>query len=849
MLMTICPMASAFVTQSELNEFASKTELYFAVVTNLDADSKFSGQLTFNNNSKVSLPPGAREWKIYMHSIRKLDELEVSGLKIEHVQGDLHSITPTSKFAGLPSGQKLKIQYKGTNWLVSYSDFMPRTFIVAGTLEPEIFANTDSENSSAYVLPINRPEQQLRQSNDHYAIVTAASRYTENIAANTTLVNQQDLTKRIFPTPKTVKYFAGSVAVDNSWQIYNEKIVLNEASYLKNALLQQAELELTSVNKPAGKQNKLIYLGIDSALSSPESYRLEIAADKITITGSDSAGLFYGIQSLLSLIPAELNNKRSLNLPILFAKDSPRYAWRGMHYDMARNFHSKEVTLRLIEQMARFKLNKLHLHLTDDEGWRLQISGLPELTDIGATRCFDLQEQNCLLTQLGTGPDRSGTGNGYYTRQDFIDILKYAADRHIEVIPEIDMPGHTRAAIKSMQARYSRLIKSGDKTAAEQYLLSDPLDKSKYLSVQNYNDSSLNVCRKSSYHFIVKVVDEVKSMYESAGIPLKIWHMGGDEVAKGSWQNSPDCLALFANPDSGVQTVSDLKQYFVKQVSAMLQSKDIALAGWEDGLMADATTPLNRNQLSNKKIIAHVWDNIWEWGVADRAYRLANADYQVVLAHATHLYFDHPQEVSPDERGYYWASRYNDTKKVFGYMPDDIYANADKTRMGDPITDLEKLVGRPLPALQKPANILGMQGNVWSETIRNEQQLEQNIYPRLLMMAERAWHKAEWEGVTVNKPLRDAQWSEMSQLLALRELPKLQKQGVSVYLPPPGVKIMDGKASANTALLGLNIDYSLNQGKTWSAYIFPIPIQGTICFRSYATANSYSRQQCVSKTQ
>jgi hexosaminidase len=265
--------------------------------------------------------------------------------------------------------------------------------------------------------------------------------------------------------------------------------------------------------------------------------------------------------------------------------------------------------------------------------------------------------------------------------------------------------------------------------------------------------------------------------------------------------------------------------------------------------MVDATTPLNRNQLSNKKIIAHVWDNIWEWGVADRAYRLANAEYQVVLAHATHLYFDHPQEVSPDERGYYWASRYNDTKKVFGYMPDDIYANADKTRMGDPITDLEKLVGRPLPALQKPANILGMQGNVWSETIRNEQQLEQKIYPRLLMMAERAWHKAEWEGVTVNKPLRDAQWSEMSQLLALRELPKLQKQGVAVYLPPPGVQIIDGKASANTALPGLIIDYSLNQGKTWSAYISPIPILGTICFRSYATANSYSRQQCVSKTQ
>ncbi|MDZ7903052.1 MAG: family 20 glycosylhydrolase [Rheinheimera sp.] len=153
----------------------------------------------------------------------------------------------------------------------------------------------------------------------------------------------------------------------------------------------------------------------------------------------DNAGVFYGVQSLLNLIPAgQASNYR---LPQLVASDAPRYGWRGMHYDMARNFHGKAVTLQLIEQMARYKLNKLHLHLTEDEGWRLEIPGLPELTDIGGTRCFDLTEQKCLLTQLGTGPHRTGSGNGYYSTADFIEILKFAAARHIEVIPEIDMPG------------------------------------------------------------------------------------------------------------------------------------------------------------------------------------------------------------------------------------------------------------------------------------------------------------------------------------------------------------------------------------------------------------------------
>src|SRR5690606_23466189 len=238
--------------------------------------------------------------------------------------------------------------------------------------------------------------------------------------------------------------------------------------------------------------------------------------------------------------------------------------------------------LRLIEQMGRYKLNRLHLHLTEDEGWRLEIPGLPELTEIGGQRCFDLQEDRCLLTQLGTGPHTSGSGNGFYTTEDFVEILKFAAERHVEVIPEIDMPGHARAAVKAMEARYRRLLAAGEKAVAEQFLLSDPKDTSKYVTVQNYTDNSINVCMESTYRFVDKVVYELQQLYRRAGLQLRTFHMGGDEVGAGSWAASPMCAELIAR-EAGVAGVADLKPYFVARVAELTHKRGLALAGWADG--------------------------------------------------------------------------------------------------------------------------------------------------------------------------------------------------------------------------------------------------------------------------
>ncbi|UTF59863.1 family 20 glycosylhydrolase [Gilvimarinus sp. DA14] len=805
-------------SQTQLARFTDSAELNFAVVSNFNEQGK-QMQLTLDNQSELSLP--ASGWAVYFHSVRQIAPLADQPVQIEHVQGDLHRLVPAENFAGLAAGAELSVTYQPSAHMVSYTDFMPRAFMVFDGLEAEVFANTDTEDMTAFVAPIVKPEQQLRSQADNFTIATAQNRYERN--SQLPAIDSDSVATRIIPAPTQMDEHRGEAQLTAKWQLRYAGSLKAEAEYLNSRLQQMYGFSLTLQPDHIPADGPTIYLRAtgqgEKKLPVPEtaeSYILKIDDDTIVIDGRDAAGAFYGVQSLLALSHKSDDQVKVKNASI---SDSPRAVWRGMHYDMGRNFHGQEVTLRLIEQMGRYKLNKLHMHVTEDEGWRLEIPGLPELTEVGATRCFDLEETECLLTQLGTGPHTTGSGNGYYSKADFIELLRFAAARHIEVIPEIDMPGHARAAVKAMDARYTKLMQAGDEAAAKQYLLADPDDASEYLTVQNYTDNSINVCLESTYRFVDKVIYELQQMYREAGLKLSTFHMGGDEVGKGSWSASPVCDELFAR-ELGVAGPADLKPYFVSRVSQLASERGLDLAGWEDGLMYDPTNTFNRKQFVNERVIANAWDNIWEWGVADRAYRLANNGYQVVLSHATHLYFDHPHEAHPAERGYYWAARYTDMAKVFNYLPDDMYANADFTRNGDAIENLEALVGRPLPTLQKPENILGIQGQVWTETIRTADQLEQMIYPRMLVMAERAWHKAGWESNGSERE-RSADYQAFSSALFGREIPRLQAQGAELYIPPPGARIEDGELTMNSAYPTAALEYSLD-GAQWQTYRQPV---------------------------
>lgn len=833
--------ASSLPSEQQLADFTNQTQWYFAVESNLLPEAgRFRGRIELENHSSYDLPAGAADWAWYFHSVRKIDSVEQHGLQLDHIQGDLHRIQPTADFAGLPGGEQLQLTFVSAPWIISYSDWMPRAFMVAGELTPAVFANTDTEDFSRFVRPMTEPEQRLRNigDGDGFATMTNEQRYL-NHQQPARLMSEEDLQQRIIPQPVHLQHRRGYSELNAKWQLQFSGALSAEGSYLAAQLADYFGQPLTTINA-SNNQQPIIRLQLEPKHPKlrAEGYELQVQRNRIDITGFDEAGVFYGIQSLLALLPTQSTDQA--RLPQLTIVDYPRYAWRGMHYDMARNFHGFDVTMRLIEQMGRYKLNKLHLHLTEDEGWRLEIPGLPELTAIGANRCFDLTEQRCLLTQLGTGPHTEGSGNGYFSRQQFIQLLQHAKAHHIEVIPEIDMPGHARAAIKAMEARYQRLKADNKPEQAKQYLLSETDDRSEYLTVQNYNDNSINVCLDSTYAFIDKVMYELQQMYRDAGLQLQVFHMGGDEVGTGSWEKAPACQQLFADPLNGVTGVADLKPHFINRVAQLSNQRGLAMAAWEDGLMADPVNPFQREQFENKTVIVNAWDNIWEWGYGDRAYRFANAGYQVVQSAGTNLYFDHPQEAHPEERGYYWAARYTDTEKVFHYRPDHLYSNAEFTRDGTPITDLEALLGRPLPQLEKPENMLGIQGQVWSETIRTAEQLETMVYPRLLALAERAWHKADWEP---NKSSAAAQqaWQHFAQRLTQIEFTRLQQSGSLHYVPVPGAVREGQTIKASTAWPGLPLEYSLDQGQSWQRYQEPLQHEAEVWFRATTYAGIHSR--------
>src|SRR5258708_2790174 len=262
-----------------------------------------------------------------------------------------------------------------------------------------------------------------------------------------------------------------------------------------------------------------------------EGYALEVKPKAIFIVASTSAGAFYGIQSLLSLVPpsAWAHPQKEIKILCVEIQDELRFAYRAFMLDVGRNFQTKKQVERVLDLLAMYKINIFHFHLTEDEGWRLEIPSLPELTAVGSQRGHSLDSKQFLPAAHGSGPETNNLpGSGFYTKADYIGILKYATERHITVITEIETPGHARAAIKAMNARYARLMAQGKKEEAEHYLLYDPNDQSNYSSNQYWRDNIIDVSLPSTYNFIETVINDIKAMYKEAGAPLQVIHFGGD---------------------------------------------------------------------------------------------------------------------------------------------------------------------------------------------------------------------------------------------------------------------------------------------------------------------------------
>ncbi len=271
----------------------------------------------------------------------------------------------------------------------------------------------------------------------------------------------------------------------------------------------------------------------------------------------------------------------------------------------------------------------------------------------------------------GSGPFAKAEGkygSGYYTRADFIEILQHAKKRHIRIIPELNFPGHARAAIKSMEARYERLMKEGSKETGKRTRgwwilpINQCICRRKCIA-----DNVVNVSRESGYRFYEKVVDEFDKMYKEAGLTMDVFHAGGDEVAEGAWTQSPEALELLKkNPD--IKDPKNLQTYFFRELVKRMEKRNLAVHGWEEvALLKDATGKYIPNpEFAGKKVVPYIWNNLFDY--PDLGYQLANAGYNIVLCNVSNFYFDLAYNNDPKEPGLYWAG-FIDTKNAYAFAP------------------------------------------------------------------------------------------------------------------------------------------------------------------------------------
>ncbi len=751
-------------------------------------------------------------------------------------------------------GNQRKIRVKGAHWAIKESDAPAGFYLV--TVDHAGQMRGEARRLKSTISPFLTPQQTTRTASDHEPVPTAASRYASNPPSAPIALSAREL---VVPTPLSTDSRPGQVRIDSSTVVAYAPGLEATASLLAKYLHEDFGVDVRKVEglEPGRNVIRLQTVSVDGAREldsrEREAYTLEIdELHGIDVIGQGAAGVFYGVQTLRALVPIDAYRSRpgAVQLACVDIHDEPRFAYRGLHLDVARNFQSVKTVKKLLDLMAFYKLNRLHWHLTDDEGWRFQIKALPELTEVGARRGHTVDESDCLLPSFGSGPDADAArspGCGYYTQNEFIDVLRYAQARHIEIIPELDFPGHARAAIKSMQAQSARLQQAGDAQGAEDCLLTDPLDRSQYESVQLWRDNVVDVGLDSTYRVLEAVLDEIVEMYRVAAVPLSTVHLGGDEVPQGAWHQSPACQRLLragAVKDLGRKT---LHEYFFGRLVASLTRRQVRAACWEECVLAEQrrdgrTVKRPLHEYLSQNVVAYLWNNVWGWGQEDVAYQLANAGYDVVLCNATNLYFDLAYDKDPREPGYYWAG-FVDERKPFEFMPLDLYKNAHADAFGNRIPP-EAYANRPRLTAAGKRRIVGLQGQLWSENLSTRKRLEHAAFPKMISLAERAWTAepawATLSDVAIRQGEIEKDWQRFANRLGQRELPRLDFLcgGVNYRIPPPGARVVDGQVQANVSYPGFEIRYTVDgvpPTKVSTLYEAPISPDGVIKFKAFSS--------------
>lgn len=450
-----------------------------------------------------------------------------------------------------------------------------------------------------------------------------------------------------------------------------------------------------------------------------EGYVLEVTPKGITLTANTSAGLFYGMQTLVQLFPKEIEGKsvviKTWSVPVVRITDFPRFAWRGIMLDVSRHFFSKADVKTYIDEIARLKYNTFHWHLTDDNGWRIEIKSLPKLTQVGAWR---VERAGHFGDRANPKPGEPATYGGYYTHEDIREIVQYAQERNVTIVPEIDVPGHSMAAI----AAYPELSCAKDTSVR----VNPGTAFSEWYGNGTFKmmiDNTLNPSDEQVYTFLDKVFTEVAALFPNPYI-----HVGGDECYKGFWANDPGCQALMKKLN--IRHVEDLQGYFMSRVEKILTAKGKKLLGWDEilegGISPGAT--------------------VMSWRGIKGGIEAAEMGHDVVMTPTTFAYLDYNQGEQTVDPPIYAGLR---VSKSYSF--------------------------EPVPDGVEAKHILGGQGNVWTEQIPTLRHLEYMTFPRAWALSEVYWspkeaknwenfskrmethfHRAEVAGVNVSTAVYDA---------------------------------------------------------------------------------------------
>ncbi|MFH6768994.1 family 20 glycosylhydrolase [Gaetbulibacter aquiaggeris] len=466
-----------------------------------------------------------------------------------------------------------------------------------------------------------------------------------------------------------------------------DKEVINYTNHFEN-LLKEKGIQISPKTKKNNAGSIIITLleAINDELGT-EGYLLDIKKDKILLSANKASGIFNGLQSLRQLFPSEFEKNEqtltSLTLNGCEIKDYPRFNWRGLHLDVSRHFFTVDEVKAFIDKMSQYKFNVFHWHLTDDEGWRIEIKSLPKLTEVGAWRVERYGDFG--KERPYPKPGEKATYGGFYTQEEIKDVVQYALNRNITIVPEIDMPGHSMAAL----AAYPELS-----TKQESKFVNPGSKFSEWYGNGTFKmliENTLNPADEQVYEFVDKVFTEVAQLF-----PGDFIHMGGDECYKGFWEED-EKVQLFMK-ENNLSNSEELQSYFVKRVEKIIQSKGKKLIGWDEilegGLAEDAT--------------------VMSWRGMKGGIEAAKLGHHVVMTPTTYSYLDYTQGDHSVENVIY-----NDLSLETCYSFEPVPENTD------------------------PKYILGGQGNVWTEKIPTMPFAFYMTYPRAFALSETLWSPKE----------------------------------------------------------------------------------------------------------